>query len=193
MKTIEIGEKEYKVKIAKTEEEKQKGLQGVKELPDNEGMLFIYDKPQTVGFWMKDTEIPLDIIFINEDYEVISIYQGQPNDETIVEEDNVQFVLELNQNSGVKEGDELEFENEESDLPVMKVIAPDGSTQMELQGGERIVSRRETIVLIRKAKKAEKYSNTDNANKYYKQLGKYMFKVLDNQDNREPEYVTKKD
>ena len=193
MKTIEIGEKEYKVKIAKTEEEKQKGLQGVKELPDNEGMLFIYDKPQTVGFWMKDTEIPLDIIFINEDYEVISIYQGQPNDETIVEEDNVQFVLELNQNSGVKEGDELEFENEESDLPVMKVIAPDGSTQMELQGGERIVSRRETIVLIRKTKKAEKYSNTDNANKYYKQLGKYMFKVLDNQDNREPEYVTKKD
>lgn len=193
METIEIGEKEYKVKIAKTEEEKQKGLQGVKELPDNEGMLFIYDKPQTVGFWMKDTEIPLDIIFINEDYEVISIYQGQPNDETIVEEDNVQFVLELNQNSGVKEGDELEFENEESDLPVMKVIAPDGSTQMELQGGERIVSRRETIVLIRKAKKAEKYSNTDNANKYYKQLGKYMFKVLDNQDNREPEYVTKKD
>jgi len=42
---ITINNKEYKVKVAKTEEEKEKGLQGVKELPEDEGMLFIYDEP----------------------------------------------------------------------------------------------------------------------------------------------------
>lgn len=47
---IEIGNKEYDVKVANTQEEKAKGLQGVKELKANEGMLFIYDKPQEVGF-----------------------------------------------------------------------------------------------------------------------------------------------
>lgn len=188
MKTITINNKEYKVKVAETEEEKEKGLQGIKELPENEGMLFIYDEPQTVGFWMKDTEIPLDIIFINEDQEVISIYKGKPNDESIAEEDNVQYVLELNQDSGVKKGDDIEFEDDKN-LPTMKVIAPDGSVQMELEGGERIFSRKSTKVIIRKAKKAYK----SKADKDYKALGKYVFKELNAQDNRDPEYVTLKD
>lgn len=64
---VKIGNKEYKVKIASTDEEKAKGLQGVESLPEDEGMLFIYEEPQTVGFWMEDTEIPLDIIFIDSD------------------------------------------------------------------------------------------------------------------------------
>jgi len=51
---------------------------------------------------MKDTYIPLDIIFIDDDDEVLSIYKGKPLDETIAEEDNVKYVLELNQNSGIK-------------------------------------------------------------------------------------------
>ena len=192
MKTIEIGDKQYNVKIAKTEEEKTKGLMNIEELPENEGMLFVYDEPQTVAFWMKDTKIPLDIIFIDQDYEVISIYQGKPDDTTIVEEDNVQFVLEVNQNSGIKEGDELYIDDEDesdSKLPAMQVLAPDGSTQMELQGGERIFSRKSTKVLIRKAKKAER----TKLDKDYKSLGLYIFKELDRQDGRKPEYVEKKD
>jgi uncharacterized membrane protein (UPF0127 family) len=47
---IKIANKEYTVQVAKTDEEKTKGLQGVKELPKNEGMLFKYDEPQTVMF-----------------------------------------------------------------------------------------------------------------------------------------------
>ena len=72
---IEIGDKKYNVEVAQTDEEKTKGLQGKKELAEDEGMLFIYDEPQTVGFWMQDTDIPLDIIFIDEDFEVISVYK----------------------------------------------------------------------------------------------------------------------
>lgn len=187
-KTIEIHNKKYQVKIAESEADKIKGLQGITKLPEDEGMLFIYDEPQTVGFWMKDTEIPLDIIFINEDCNVISIYKGQPNNKNIAEEDNVKYVLELNQNSGVQVGDELDVDSEEK-LPTMKVIGPNGEVQMELEGGERIFSRKNTRTLIRMAKRAdESKSDTD-----YKRLGNKMFSYIKQQDNREPEYVELKD
>ena len=68
---ISINKKVYNVKVAQTEEEMEKGLQGVKALKDDEGMLFVFPESQEVSFWMKDTDIPLDIIFINEDLEVI--------------------------------------------------------------------------------------------------------------------------
>lgn len=186
---ISIEDKEYTVEVAKTQEEKSKGLQNRKSLGKNEGMLFIYDKPQTVGFWMDKTEIPLDIIFINEDEEVISVYKGKPLSKEIAEEDNVKYVLEVNQGSGIKEDDELEFEedSEDSDKITMKVIAPDGSTQMELEGGERIFSRKNTRTLIKMAKRAdETKSDTD-----YKRLGNKMFKYIKQQNNRKPDYVTK--
>lgn len=185
---IEIGDKEYNVTCAKTEGERIKGLQEVTELKEDEGMLFFFEEPQTVGFWMKDTKIPLDIIFINEDMEVLSVYQGKPESETIAEEDEVQFVLEVNQGSGIKEGDELDIEEDE-ELPKMKVIAPDGSTQMELQGGERIFSRKNTRTLIRMAKRAAQSKD----DKDYKALGRKMFSYLKQQDEREPEFVEKKD
>ena len=64
---IRIGNNEYNVKEAKTEQEKIKGLQGVEKLPKDEGMLFYFDPSEEISMWMKDTKIPLDIIFINED------------------------------------------------------------------------------------------------------------------------------
>ena len=103
---IEIGDKTYNVKVAKTEEERAKGLSGITELPEDEGMLFYMDKPQKCSFWMKDTLIPLDIIFIDEDEEVISVHQGVPEDTTPITEDNVLYVLEVNANSGIKGGEE---------------------------------------------------------------------------------------
>lgn len=181
---IEIGKQRYKVEVACTEEDRIKGLQGRESLDENKGMLFVFDEPDTIDFWMQDTDIPLDIIFIDEDFEVISVYKGQPHDETIAEEDDVQFVLEVNQGSGIKEGDELDIDDDD-EVPTMKVIAPDGSTQMELNGGERIFSRKNTKTLIRMAKRADK----SKADRDYKALGKKMFTYLKQQDEREPEYV----
>ena len=190
---ISVEDKEYTVEVAKTEEERAKGLQDRKSLGDSEGMLFIFSKPQTVGFWMDKTEIPLDIIFIDEDEEVISVYKGKPFSKEIVEEDDVKYVLEVNQNSGIKEGDEMELDSEDSkedskeEKILMKVIAPDGSTQMELEGGERIFSRKNTRTLIKMAKRAdETKSDTD-----YKRLGNKMFKYIKQQNSRKPDYVTK--
>ena len=186
MVLIEIGNKKYKVQEARTEEEKEKGLQGVTELPEDEGMLFYFDPPEDISMWMKDTLIPLDIVFINDDEEVVYVGEGIPNTETQMTVQNVAYVLEVNSGSGIQEGDELDFEEEdEDDAPVMKVLAQDGSTQMDLWGGERIFSRKNTVVLIRKAKKA----NMSKDDKDYKALGRYMFKCIKGQDERPPEYV----
>lgn len=153
MVTIKIDDKEYKVKEATSNEEKAKGLQGIKELPEDEGMLFYFDPPEDVQFWMKGVEIPLDIIFINEDQEVIKVQEGIPGDKTMIEAPEVAYVLEVNANSEIQVGDELTLEEDDKG-PVMKVLAQDGSDQYELWGGERIFSRRNTKVLIKKAKKA---------------------------------------
>ena len=182
MTTIHIGDKEYNVKEAHTEEEKRKGLQGVTELPKNEGMLFFFDEPQEVSMWMQNTLIPLDIIFIDEDNEVIKIVQGIPNNETPIVVQDTLYVLEVNVNSGIKEGDELEIED---DGPIMKVLAQDGTSQMSLFGGERIFSRKNTVVLIRKAKKADKTKSENDL----RALGRYMFKCIKGQDERPAEYV----
>lgn len=101
MITIEIGNKKYKVQEARTEEEKEKGLQGVTELPEDEGMLFYFDPPEDVSMWMKDTLIPLDIVFINDDEEVVYVEEGVPNTETQMTVQNVAYVLEVNSGSGI--------------------------------------------------------------------------------------------
>lgn len=183
---IKIHNKEYKVKEATSSEEKAKGLQGIDKLPEDEGMLFYFDPPQNVQFWMKDVSIPLDIVFIDDDEEVIKVQEGIPNDETFIEAPDVAYVLEVNANSGIQVGDELELDDEEEDKgPVMKVLAQDGSDQYALWGGERIFSRKNTKILIKKAKKA----NSTQDIKDYKALGKYIFKCIKIQDTRDPEYV----
>lgn len=186
---INIGDKTYKCQVAKNEEDRRKGLQGVEHLPIDEGMLFVWDEEATREMWMKDTKIPLDQIAINDDDEVVLVYSAQPEDETLIPFMNTKYILEVNAGSGIVEGDEFEIDDSDDlNKYVMKVLAPDGSTQMYLQGGERIVSRKETRTLIKKAKKA--YANKGgDYDRYCKSLGKYMFKILRGQDNREPEYV----
>jgi len=197
MKTInlEINDREYNVLVAQTEDEKATGLMNVEEMDDSEGMLFIYDAPQTLEFWMKDTEIPLDIIFIDSDWEVKKIAKGNPFDETIISCDNVQYVLELNQNSGVQVGDEIDIEDDELspgsnlDLNKIYVYGSDGNVQAEIVGGERIFSISNTKTLIRIAKRA--YTTKKESD--YKRLGKKIFEYLSIQDSNTPEYVERKE
>ena len=188
---LEINDKEYNVLVARTEEEKERGLQDVIELDDNEGMLFIYSEPQTLEFWMHDTEIPLDIIFIDENWEVKSVQQGKPFDDTILSCDDVQYVLELNQNSGVKEGDEIDVEDDELNpgrelqSKYMEIYGPDGKVQAEIVGGERIFSIKNVSTLVKMARRAQATKKESD----YKRLGKKIFEYLSVQDSNNPEYV----
>lgn len=186
---VDIGDKSYICDLLESEEDKRKGLMNIDYLPPDRGALFVWDDEDTREMWMKDTKIPLDQIAINDDDEVVLVYKAQPEDETLVPFTNAKYILEVNQDSGIVEGDDFEIDDSEDlDKYVMKVLAPDGSTQMYLQGGERIVSRKETKTLIRKAKRA--YENRDkDYEKHCKALGKYIFKVIKGQNTRPPEYV----
>lgn len=186
---IKIGSKKYKVKLAESDEELSTGLQNVENLPEDEGMLFIMKEPDEVSFWMKDTKIPLDIIFLDEELEVISVHEGIPESEEFITEENVNFVLEVNKNSGIKSGDDLDFISDASvKTDIMLVIDPSGKVQMELDGEERIFSRPHTKTLIKFAKKAYK----SNKESDYKNLGKRLFKFLKIQSETKEEYVEKK-
>lgn len=140
---------------------------------------------------MKDTELPLDIIFIDDDLIVTQTYEGVPYSIQLLEGE-CSYVLEVNPKSGIKIGDELEFEPENKqikDKDKMLVLDSNGNVQMELDGGERIFSRKHTKTLIQFAKKA---ATTDNENDY-KALGKRMFKFLQVQMDTPAEYVESKE
>lgn len=197
MPKIEINDKEYNVKLAITDEEKSQGLKDITSMPYNEGMLFVYDEPTEVVFWMSETKLPLDIIFINEYGEVISVANGEPMSEELMEEDDVKYVLELNADSGVEAGDDVDLseieeydeendDNEEDESQSkMLVLDENGKVQMELDGNERIFSRKHTKILARLAKKAYK----SKLDKDYKALGRKVFAFIDKQNTQEQEYV----
>lgn len=194
---IEIADKKYKVLLAETEEERTQGLSNVESMDDDEGMLFVMPEDQSqVVFNTEEMEFDIDLVFIDQDDEVYNVVLGKAHSSEVIvsepsdSEDTTKYVLEVNANSGIQIGDELDFEDDEDDISEeevdkMYILGSDGKPQMDLVGGERIISRLETKQLIKKAKKANR-EKTENA---YKKLGKYMFKILEKQDNRDPEYV----
>ena len=68
---VEINEEIIIVELARTDNEIQQGLMFRDNLCDNCGMLFIFNEENKHKFWMKDTKIPLDMIFINSNLEVV--------------------------------------------------------------------------------------------------------------------------
>ena len=120
---------------------------------------------------------------MDDEFKVLDVKRGNPEDDKI--EGIASYVLEVNANSGIKKGDEADLDDDDSTKYVMKVLGPTGEVQMHLESGERIVSRKETKILIKKALKAA----SSKEDKDYKALGKYIFKVLKGQNERPAEYV----
>ncbi len=93
------GSARFTVEVADDEEERAIGLMNRPELPRSSGMLFIYDHPQRVGFWMENTLIPLDMVFMSEDGVVRHIHENaKPLDRTIIMggSDDILAILEIN-------------------------------------------------------------------------------------------------
>lgn len=76
-KTAVINSTSYNLLIADSEKEREIGLSNKKSLDSKTGMLFIFEKKGIYSFWMKDTVIPLDIIFIN-DNKIVEIVKNAP-------------------------------------------------------------------------------------------------------------------
>ena len=182
---IEIGDKQYNVRIAITDKEQSDGLKDIDKLFDNEGMLFVFDKEDQVSMWMEDTIIPLDVIFIDEDYNVVKVQQGVPKSKELITSDNTKYVLEVNAGSGIKIGDELDYDEEDEEEVPMLVIGNKGKIQVELTGGERIFSRPNSKTIAKMAKKAYKTKE----DKDYRALGKKIFKYIDVHNNQKEDFV----
>ena len=92
------GEARFSVEIADEPEERARGLMFRESLPAGSGMLFLFERPHEASFWMKNTLIPLDIIFIGERGRVLRVHSNaRPRDETPIPGGaGVKAVLEIN-------------------------------------------------------------------------------------------------
>jgi uncharacterized protein len=115
--TVELrgpaGVQRFHVEIADSEAERSRGLMQRDQMPSASGMLFVYPAPQQAFFWMKDTLIPLDMIFADASGKVTRVHSNAiPEDETPIDGGKgVTYVLEINgglaKRMGIAEGAEL--------------------------------------------------------------------------------------
>jgi uncharacterized membrane protein (UPF0127 family) len=110
------GEVEFLVEIADTAGKRQMGLQYRQNLADDRGMIFLFPTESVQTFWMKNTPISLDMIFINRDRKIVGIVERAVPfslDSRSVTEPS-QFVLEINgglaQRHGIQIGDAVRFD-----------------------------------------------------------------------------------
>jgi uncharacterized membrane protein (UPF0127 family) len=118
-KTGRKGITKIDIEIADNDYEREKGLMYRHSLPDSAGMLFIFDRPKVLSFWMRNTYIPLDIIFADEDKQIVKI---QKNAEPlfyglISSHKTAKYVVEVNggfsDRFGIVVGDHIVFNEEE--------------------------------------------------------------------------------
>ena len=100
----------FTVEVAASPEEQERGLMFRRSIDPDRGMIFPYSPPQEVGFWMKNTWIPLDIAFIRSDGTIVRITRGQPMDlAPLPSGEPISAVLEIAGGRaaqlGIKEGD----------------------------------------------------------------------------------------
>lgn len=117
---VTIQDQTYTVELADDDIERQVGLSGRESLEEGNGMLFVFEEKGKYGFWMRNTLIPLDIIYINDDTIVHVVRNAQPATgsadlEVYQPEEEVNYVLELNageaEEHGFEAGDKVEFSN----------------------------------------------------------------------------------
>ncbi|MBC2593966.1 DUF192 domain-containing protein [Ruficoccus amylovorans] len=112
---LTVGEKAVEAQFAVERREQQHGLMDRDSLGQNQGMLFVFDEPQHMSFWMRRTRLALDIGYFTPDGVLREIYAMEPYDETSVPSvrEDLQFALEMNQGwyatHGVKPGARLDM------------------------------------------------------------------------------------
>ncbi|MDP3954281.1 MAG: DUF192 domain-containing protein [bacterium] len=111
-----IGDTTVRIELAKTAEEKTRGLSGREGISEEDGLLFVYDTDDFYYFWMKDMKFPIDIIWLDKDWRVVYIADNvlpetYPN--TFVSKEPARYVLEVasgfSARHGISVGTQSEF------------------------------------------------------------------------------------
>ena len=110
---VTIGNHIINVEVVKDPKAQQIGLTKYPALKEDQGMLFVFDRPDSYGFWMRDMKFPIDIIWVDNNYNIVDVKE---NAEPCADKCEVyspgkeaMYVLEVNINSGIMPGDRVEI------------------------------------------------------------------------------------
>ena len=111
---MKIGSRNFELEVARTSQEQERGLMKRDSMPQNHGMIFVFPDERVLEFWMKDTRFALDILFVDGNGKVVSMFQMKPYDLTTTSSEKpAQYAIELNagvaKSTGVKVGDVLDI------------------------------------------------------------------------------------
>ena len=111
-----LSGKTFSVEVADTPMAQRNGLSGRDRLEDNQGMLFVFHKPDKYGFWMKDMKFPIDILWIDQNLKIVSIEKSLSPDtypKIFYPSLPVMYTLEISANQsdkiGAKIGDKIKL------------------------------------------------------------------------------------
>ena len=112
---VGVGAKTVQMQVAALPAEMEHGLMGRRDLAQDQGMIFLYARPQQLSFWMRDTPTPLDVGYFSHDGTLVEIYPMYAFDERTVSSRNrdLQYALEMNlgwyQANSIHPGDRLDM------------------------------------------------------------------------------------
>lgn len=102
---IMAGMYQIDAQVAQTPRQREIGLMSRKEMPQTEGMIFVFDQPSTQCFWMRNTLLPLSAAFVADDGRIVNLVDMQPMTENShCSTEPVRFVLEMNQGWFARKG-----------------------------------------------------------------------------------------
>ncbi len=109
---MQIGGQSFTLEVAANEADRARGLMERQSMPADAGMLFVFDRERYLSFWMKNTLIPLDILYLDDAGRIVTIAQMKPLDETgVPTRAPARYAVELNAGTarrlGVRVGDVL--------------------------------------------------------------------------------------
>ena len=122
---LRVKDKTVSVELARTPAQRQQGLMFRDSLGADEGMLFVFETPQHLSFWMKNTKVPLSIAYLDADGAVLQVEDMEPYSESpIPSKDPCLFALEVNRGwfarNGIRVGDRL-------DRAALDLVRPGGT------------------------------------------------------------------